>query len=210
MLGHLLLELGMAVRSDPHGRGLFRLAPFEHELHLLLAPFLQQEVWSRSRSPSESLDTGTSGLPRRHGEEMAKGARALGGGGTVAVMSVTASARRSRNRASRDRGGASSMSPAASPSVAEHAARESGTAARRAAAERSGRAPAAAAASAASMSAISSSLTMSTGKSSVLGRAAADEEGQGEREREAWCWCISETEGAGKGTARCGPPLFLV
>lgn len=125
-------------------------------------------------------------------------ARALGGGVTVAVISVTASARRSRNRASRDlRGrGVSSMSPAAGG----YAAQESGTAARRAAAERRGRAPAAAAASAASMSAISSSLTMSTGNSCVPGRAAAAEEEEGE------AWCIGAGGGSGEA-ARCGPHL---
>ena len=108
----LLLELRMAFRTCLHGLGPLRLAVFEHELHLFLAPFLPQE----GLSPSEPLDASTSDLPCPGDKEMLK-ARALGVGDlvTVAVMSVMASARRSRNRARSDlRGtGESSISPPA-------------------------------------------------------------------------------------------------
>jgi hypothetical protein len=100
---HLLLELHMAFRTCPHGLGPLRLAVFEYELHLFLAPFLPQG----GLSPSEPLDASTSDLPCPGDKEMRK-ARALGVGDvvTVAVMSVMASARRSRNRQGELGGGA--------------------------------------------------------------------------------------------------------
>jgi len=101
----------MAFRTCLHGLGPLRLAVFEHELHLFLAPFLPQE----GLSPSEPLDASTSDLPCPGDKEMLKARLGVGDLVTVAVMSVMASARRSRNRARSDlRGtGESAISPPA-------------------------------------------------------------------------------------------------
>jgi hypothetical protein len=110
---HLILELRMAVRTCLHGLGPLRLAVFEPGLHLFLAPFLPRN----GRSPSEPLDASRYDLPYQ--ETRNPEGASLGDGVTVAVMSVTASARRSRNCARGDlRGrGESSMSPAAGPAA---------------------------------------------------------------------------------------------